>query len=143
MRRAVAAPTIEFDLEPSVAELAPARRRLRDWLEASSVDAHFVDELLVVAGELLSNGIDATPAGGVPVHFVGRNDGSSIHFEVSNHAGGTETWSGERPDLEDPLRDRGRGLAIVEALTDTIAVNSLDGRTVVRCMRVLDQSRLA
>ena len=97
MRQVVAAPFIEFDLEPSATGLVSARAEPAAWLEKRGIDEGLVGELLVVAVELPSNAAEATPDGGDPVHFVGRHDGSAVHFEVSNHARSGESWQGELP----------------------------------------------
>ena len=136
MRQALATPAIEFDLEPAAMELGPAREKLRTWLRSIGLDRETEDELVVVAVELWSNAIEATPRGGDPVHFVARVDGTSVHLEVSNEAR-VDGWSGEFTPPTDPMRDRGRGLSIVDALTDTMTVVSGRERTVVRCTRVL------
>ena len=122
-----------IELQADVRVLAGIRDQLRGWLAGVGVDGEACEELLLVATELCTNAIEAT-RDGEPVEVrVGFDDGA-LRFEVANAV--------DRPDGPLPpelrrgsLQERGRGLAIVRALVDTVAVSTIDGRRIVRTTR--------
>jgi serine/threonine-protein kinase RsbW len=124
---------LSLDIAPRFTSLADLRRHLRGWLAEGDVEANVVDDLLLVATELCSNAIEAS----VGEDLVGIEvtiDGTTIALSVSNAAQPTST-AASPPVEPDCLRERGRGLAIVRALVDTVEMASVDGRTVVRTTR--------
>jgi len=120
------------------AEIAVARDALGQWLRAHGVDRDVAADLLVVASELLANGVTATGNGGT-VTLGGAVDREGVTIEVANEV---TRWvpPADRWDLDNPLRAGGRGLLIVSALVDSLEVEHdvRNGRTVVRARRLLD-----
>ena len=116
-----------------------ALSRLRDQLRAFLVEAKIEDaaseDLLLVATELCTNAIEAT-ADGEPVEVRVTVDAEALRLSVANVA---DTFGEhEVPDLRHgSLQERGRGLAIVRSLVDTMAMSSAGGRTVVNTMQLL------
>ena len=115
--------------------LGGLRDRIRHWLRDAEVADPVADDLLLVATELCTNAIEATPAE-VPVEVTLVNDGSALRLAVANTP--ASLLEGEPPALRlGSLQERGRGLAIVRSLVDTFVMTSIEGRTVVRTMQLL------
>jgi anti-sigma regulatory factor (Ser/Thr protein kinase) len=127
---------LQVTFRPRLDALAEVRRELGGWLDGCGTPEVIVEELVLAADELCANAIEAADGG--LVQLVARCDGSAVHLAVSN-AGHVE------PDLTrlaEPtegheLQDRGRGLTIVRAFTDSLAIVNVDGRTVARAVRLL------
>jgi anti-sigma regulatory factor (Ser/Thr protein kinase) len=126
---------------PSVVEALPgARHQFSRWLEGTSVARHVWDELAVAFSELTANAVDASEDTSLDVGAQAWCEGSDLVLEVVNAAAG----SGQpmrRWDLDDQLRSGGRGLGIVQALVDSVAVDrDAHGRLVVRCRRSISDT---
>jgi len=122
-------------------EIAQARTALAQWLRAALVDAAVLDDLVVVASELLANAIDASP-GDATVALRGNHSAGTVTLEAINQV---SDWvsPAERWDLDDPLRTGGRGLLIVSALADHIEAEHdiINLCTVVRVRRNLESTQ--
>jgi anti-sigma regulatory factor (Ser/Thr protein kinase) len=115
--------------------LAHLRDQLRAWLRDAEVAGDVCEDAVLVATELSTNAIEAT-AHGEPVEVRVTIDGEALRLSVANVAATIEEPS--TPDLPPgSLQERGRGLAIVRSLVDTVAMHSAEGRTVVRTMQLL------
>jgi anti-sigma regulatory factor (Ser/Thr protein kinase) len=115
--------------------LGRLRDQLRTWLADAEVARPVSEDLLLVATELCTNAIEAT-AHAEPIEVRVSVDHSALRFSVANVAGTLP--GGVVPDLRrGSLQERGRGLAIVRSLVDTVALSTGDGRTVVRTMQLL------
>ena len=124
-----------LELAADFAALGRLRDQLRAWLADTEVAPTVRDDVLLVATELCTNAIEAT-ADDEPVEVQVTTDGESLRLEVANVA----PSPGREPetDLErGSLQERGRGLAIVRSLVDTVVMTSDRGRTVVRTMQLL------
>lgn len=116
--------------------LGALRDQLRQWLMDGEVEAVASADLLLVATELCTNAIEATPTD-VPVVVRATDDGTALRLTVVNHRPGSAVVA-DPPALErGSLQERGRGLAIARSLVDTFVMTSDDDRTVVRTMRLL------
>lgn len=99
-----------------LAELAPSRHRLSDWLaDRLGADHKRLDDIVLLFSELLANAIAGSPAEG-EIRFSYASDCQGIKLRVVN-----------QNDAEVPLplgvmpesdADRGRGLALVEEFAD-------------------------
>jgi anti-sigma regulatory factor (Ser/Thr protein kinase) len=126
---------LQITFKPSLAALAEVRRELGEWLDDCATPPAVVDELVLAADELCANAVEASEGG--MVQLTARYDGSAIHLAVSN-AGHAVPDLSRPPDDEEPsMLDRGRGLTIVRAFTDSLAIVNVDGRTVARAVRLL------
>lgn len=118
-------------------EIGPARSAFAQWLRFGAVDPETLDDLVVVASELLANAIDASPEAAT-VALRGTKRGQAITIEAINRVA---HWvsPADRWDLDDPLRAGGRGLLIVSALVDHVeAEHDLTEQcTIVRVSRNL------
>jgi anti-sigma regulatory factor (Ser/Thr protein kinase) len=127
---------IEYRFAPSLPAIRLARHVLSNWLELQpGVNVDGIDDLLVACSELVTNAVR---------HATGSNDqvalrvfaaGDSIVFEVEDDGDGF-AWPVSKV-MADVLADdeNGRGLFIVEALTDDVEVVASRGRTIVRCLK--------
>ena len=128
---------LQLTFRPRLDALAEVRRELAAWLEACGAAEAIVEELVLAADELCANAIEAADGGHIQVDA--RCDGSAVHLAVSN-AGNAEpdlSRTEDRPPRDELLQDRGRGLEIVRAFTDSLAIVNVDGRTVARAVRLL------
>jgi anti-sigma regulatory factor (Ser/Thr protein kinase) len=115
--------------------LGRLRDQLRSWLADTEIEPTTRDDVLLVATELCTNAIEATPHE-EPVEVLVSTDGRALRLSVANVAPTLD--SNEPPELQrGSLQERGRGLAIVRSLVDTLVMSSVDGRTVVRTMQLL------
>jgi anti-sigma regulatory factor (Ser/Thr protein kinase) len=123
------------ELRPDFGALGRLRDDLRAWLLDANVPPSPREDLLLVATELCTNAIEATPDD-EPVEVRVGLEGKRLRLAVANAA--RPDAGQERPDLvHGSLQERGRGLAIVRALVDTLAMVTMDGQTVVRTMQLL------
>jgi anti-sigma regulatory factor (Ser/Thr protein kinase) len=90
------------------------------------VDETTIAEVVLAVGELTTNGMEASPLGEAQVRaeatldtlrVVVVNDGAPFHGPIEPRT--------------DALTLRGRGLALVAALADSVAFGDLEGRTEV------------
>lgn len=114
---------------PSVRHLVGA------WLHEHAIDGHLGDELLLVVTELVTNAIEASRSPGSRVDVVARLTDHTILVDVVDDGDGFDL--DESTGLPGPDSVRGRGLAIVRALTDDVRVGRVDDRTMVRVERSL------
>lgn len=125
---------LQMSFRPRFDTLGEVRQELRSWLEGRPAPADVIDELVLAAEELCTNAIEAADGG--LVELDARFDGSAVHLAVSNAGHAPEGLS--RQEHESGLMlDRGRGLAIVRAFTDSLAIVNVDGRTVARAVRLI------
>ena len=113
-------------------ELSVARDRLGSWLTDLGVDDDSVLDLTVVFSELGANAVAATAASG-QVRVVADVEGSGLVLEVTNGSPAPD-----RPPLpttlDEALGTGGRGLLIVQALSDEVELSrGPDGAVTVRC----------
>ena len=108
--------------------VAVARKRLSSELVDSGVYESIVDDAAVIVSELISNALRHArplPSGQVRVCWLRRGD--ALELEVSD--GGAMTEPRRGPGTLSSLG--GRGLGIVEALSDGWGVRHDDGSTTV------------
>lgn len=112
------------------AQQGSIRAELRTLLVDAGLDDELVEDVLIVVSELSAN---ATEHGGADAVTIGVTveDGDLV-TSVSYISAGQEEIpdSGEMPA---PVAARGRGLAIVDALTDTCRHLSVDGSVSTIC----------
>jgi anti-sigma regulatory factor (Ser/Thr protein kinase) len=130
---------LQITFRPNLAALTEVRRELGRWLDDCGTPTAMGEELVLAADELCANAIEAAEEG--MIQLVARCDGSAIHLAVSNAGHAPPDLSrpegDDDPDAEPSLLDRGRGLTIVRAFTDSLAIVNVDGRTVARAVRLL------
>src|SRR5579871_1568837 len=122
-------------LPPVPASVPRSRHLVRDWLEdsATDLDDRTRDDVLVVVTELVTNGV--LHDGGDAIGLWADTDPWALCVWV-------ETADRARPsdaryrEIDDPS-ERGRGLAIVEALSESVTTEVRDGRRQVSCRFLL------
>jgi|KBSSwiStaDraftv2_1062776.scaffolds.fasta_scaffold1137395_2 anti-sigma regulatory factor (Ser/Thr protein kinase) len=114
------------EYEGDLVTLRSARRHVVSWLELQGVDDDTKQRAALIVSELTSNAVQASP--GVPYTVEAtRLDDEFATITVRNHPGGQvppprEKW---RPAAEMSLKElspRGRGLLIVESLSDGLTI---------------------
>ena len=129
----------EYRFTPTFSNIRLARHVLANWLELQpGADVDAIDDLLVACSELVTNAIAHLAEPDVTQTICLRADveGDNVVLEVEDPGGGF-TWpvTHEMRDVLDS-DEHGRGLFIVEALTDRLGVvqAGADG-TIVRCVK--------
>lgn len=124
---------IEYRFAPSLPAIRLARHVLANWLELQpGVDVDGIDDLIVACSELVSNAV--RHAVGDVVSLRVRADEDSVVLEIEDDGDGFAWPAWAMADVGDD-DEHGRGLFIVEALTDEVEVVTSRGRTVVRCRK--------
>ncbi len=111
-------------------ELRGLRRGLAGWMADAEVDETTIAEVVLAVGELTTNGMEASPSGEASVHAEVTPD--TLRVVVINEGA---PFRGPIEERTDPLTLRGRGLALVAALADSVAFGDLDGCTEVTMIK--------
>lgn len=127
----------ELRLLPLPEMLRQARQDLQAHFERSGLPEEVVYDLLLVASELLTNGV-IHDGGQDLVLRVGLEAGS-LHLEVASGGGRRdEPGRAARRGATDPV-ETGRGLSLVGALVDEIHIDASEGGWVTRIRRQLER----
>ncbi|WP_040808079.1 SpoIIE family protein phosphatase [Nocardia concava] len=118
--------TLRLDVPAEARELSGLRRALRAWLSAAAVPHDTAVDLVAAANEACSNSIEHAYLDGEPgrVRLTADCGVDTLTIEVSD----TGLW---RPLPADPGH-RGRGIAMMRALTDHLDIDSSGPGTRVR-----------
>ena len=125
----------EYRFSPSPATIPLARHLFSDWLQYLAVDDAERSDLLLVVSELCSNAV--RHASGTPGGLALRSwaEGDAIVVEVEDDGAGFELVDRYDDELPDTFAEQGRGLYVVQALTDDMSVRRRADHTVVRAVR--------
>lgn len=127
---------ITYTFSPTLPAIRLARHVLANWLELlPGVDIDGIDDLLIAGSELVTNAV--RHAGGPPavVTLRARTEGDAVVVEVEDGGDGF-AWPVAHAMVDVVVHEEnGRGLFIVEALTDDVEVSAGRGRTTVRCTK--------
>lgn len=129
-------PTTRFPTRQmgAVADLSDVRAQFVEWLRDAGLDTERIDDLSVVLSELGANAIRETPDGAESAAVEASIVDGTLVVEVSNMVSPATSMPHDHDwDLADPLRTGGRGLLLVSAFVDTVDVDVVDRRLVVRC----------
>lgn len=126
-----------FHFEPKHEAAARVRQELRRLCEASVLSSQLSADLELVVAELTSNAVEQGPT--EPVRLDVTLNSDLVRVTVANAGSGFDLSSNPTslPD-NGVLTDRGRGLHIIEALTDSLWVEQSDGWTTVGCILRFD-----
>ena len=125
----------QLRFEPTHAAASRARQDLRRWLDTTGVPAPVATDMELIVSELTSNAVAQDPPAPIRLEVAVSRD--AIRVTVANRPTSDRpptTDRGPKP-AHDVLADGGRGLSIVEALTDEMRVETADGWTSVTCLR--------
>lgn len=115
--------------------LHAARRDVVEWLQAQRADEPTRDQAALIVSELCSNAIQNSPGLAYNLQIV-RIDDDHAAISVRNHPTGTlppprEDWHPARHLSLKEQSLRGRGLAIVDSLSEEVTVEHFDDTLVV------------
>jgi anti-sigma regulatory factor (Ser/Thr protein kinase) len=118
----------DYDGEP--ATLRIARRDVLAWLSARGADNETMQRAALIVSELATNALQASPghAYNVTIALVGD---ACAEISVRNHANGSLPPDRACWKLSDQSSLRGRGLAIVDSLSEDVAVRADSDEVVV------------
>lgn len=119
---------LSLSLQPATTELSVLRCSLRSFLADLGEPAH---DWLLIATELVTNAISAAPAA-TAIDVEVEVDPRHIHLRVVDEGDGFDL----HPPTSVPTSDeRGRGLMMVQALSDHFTVETDNGRTIATASR--------
>ena len=116
---------MRLTIAPETSQLRCVRRVLEGWASAHDVAA---DALCLIATELLANAIAVSPAGADIELSLEMRD-QDVTLSVSD--AGASGFVGREIRPVKPESLRGRGLHIVNALSNRLTIERVEGRTVV------------
>ena len=119
---------------PNVDEVAVVRRTFDRWLAGRGVSDRDRRDLGLVVSELTTNAVEASPSN-LAVEIAMAYEDDAISVTVANC--GREPFAFEPITAGDVLREQGRGLQIVEALTGAVHTSYDPPVTTVSCRRQL------
>jgi anti-sigma regulatory factor (Ser/Thr protein kinase) len=125
-----------FSLEfpPLHSEASRARRRAIDELRGRGLSSELMADLELILAELTSNAVDREPSDDVRMDITISESAISVAVANRCQAGVAPSFPVGGRDNVDPLSERGRGLAIVEALADDLMADHSDGWTTLSCV---------
>ncbi|QEN14878.1 SpoIIE family protein phosphatase [Mycolicibacterium sp. ELW1] len=117
---------LEVTIPADPLHLAPARAALRDWLTSAGIDHDQAQDVLVAAGEAVTNAIE---------HGYRNGNGGTITLQAASDVDLlrlTITDAGSWKPKESGYTHRGRGIQIMEALMEDVSILPDATGTVVR-----------
>ena len=108
---------LEVTIPADAIHLAPARAALREWLTSAGIDYDQAQDVLVAAGEAVTNAIE---------HGYRHTDGGTIILQATSEVDLlrvtiTDTGSWKPKDTKGNSH-RGRGIQIMRALMEEVAI---------------------
>jgi serine/threonine-protein kinase RsbW len=125
----------EYRFSPSSAAVPMSRHLLREWLACAGAPTDAADDLLLAASELCTNAV--RHASGAPNSAALRawmDDSEAVVLEVEDDGPGFG-WPASGVGEPDLGSQSGRGLFIVQNVTDEVVVDGQGPTNVVRCRR--------
>ena len=123
--QAALVPSAAFEVPNDPTALGDARSRVRSWLADAGVDADVAHDLVLAADEALTNAIEHSGSAREAQVELARLDGT-VRITVRDFG----RWN-EHPSHD----DNGRGMLLVDALTDHVEVARGEGGTTVTLSR--------
>jgi serine phosphatase RsbU (regulator of sigma subunit)/anti-sigma regulatory factor (Ser/Thr protein kinase) len=125
----------EYRFSPSPVTVPLSRHLFADWVEHLALDDGERSDLLLVVSELCSNAVHHASGapGGLALRAWAEDD--AVVVEVEDDGAGFQLPGRYDDEPPDPEVEQGRGLYVVEALTDEMSVRRVGDHTVVRAVR--------
>ncbi len=121
---------LDRDYDGQAATLRSARRDVLAWLAARGADEAAKQRAALIVSELATNALEASPGRTYRIQ-VALVDEDMAMISVRNPAGNGLPPDRDRWKLADPSALRGRGLAIVDSLSEEVTVDSDSDEVVV------------
>jgi anti-sigma regulatory factor (Ser/Thr protein kinase) len=126
---------LQREYEGDLVTLRAARRAVVDWLAGLGADDDTRERAALIVSELSSNAIQASAGRSYSLQLARLDDGSAT-IAVRNHPTGSlpparESWRREAAKQLRNLLPRGRGLAIVDSLSEDVTVEHYGDDVVV------------
>jgi anti-sigma regulatory factor (Ser/Thr protein kinase) len=128
---------VVLDVPCRVDEVAISRHAVADFLADCEVPSVVVDDIELVASELITNAIIHPRVSAAEVVHVEVDVTDVVRIAVSNAGSAEAIPPVEHWQTAPPLVSSGRGLGIVRRLCDTVSVQQVSNRAVVSCLRRL------
>ncbi|MEY2521887.1 MAG: Histidine kinaselike ATPase domain [Ilumatobacteraceae bacterium] len=117
---------LQCEYEGDLVTLRAARRAVIEWLAGLGADDATLERAALIVSELSSNAIQTAPGRTYSLQLARVDDGSAT-ISVRNHPTGSvpparESWRREPATQLRNLLPRGRGLAIVDSLSEDVTV---------------------
>jgi anti-sigma regulatory factor (Ser/Thr protein kinase) len=140
------AAVLQREYAGELATLRSARRDVVDWLTQLRADDETKERAALVVSELTSNAIQAAPGRTYNLQVTRLDDGSAA-ISVRNHPIGSrpparELWHPPPQTRLQKLLPRGRGLAIVDSLSEDVTVEHHGDAVVVTARVRIDYKEL-
>ena len=138
---------LRCDYEGDLVTLRAARRAVIEWLGRLGADDDTRERAALIVSELASNAIQAAPGRTYSLQLALEDDGCAS-ISVRNHPTGTlpparESWRRQRATQLRNLAPRGRGLAIVDSLSEDVTVEQHGDDVVVTARVRIDYRELS
>jgi serine/threonine-protein kinase RsbW len=128
---------VVLDVPCRVDEVAASRHAVADFLMDCEVPSMVVDDIELVASELITNAIIHPHTSAAEVVHVEVDVSDVVRIAVSNAGSAEAIPPVDHWHTAPPLAISGRGLGIVRRLCDTVSVQQISNRAVVSCQRRL------
>jgi anti-sigma regulatory factor (Ser/Thr protein kinase) len=132
---AVASMARHYDGDAST--LRAARRDVVAWLAECGADEATRERGALIVSELASNALQASPGTPYAIH-LSRESARTVNLAVSNRNAQGPLPNHEQWHPADVLSLRGRGLSIVDSLSEQVTVDQHDGAVTVTARLRID-----
>jgi anti-sigma regulatory factor (Ser/Thr protein kinase) len=103
--------------------LRSARRDVADWLTHHRADNDTLERASLIVSELASNAIQASPGSPYQLRLVSVGN-DFVALSITNQTGGSIPPDRSNRRAADPSALRGRGLSIVDSLSDDLTIEA-------------------
>jgi anti-sigma regulatory factor (Ser/Thr protein kinase) len=127
---------LALSVPPTAEMLSSVRHTVLDWLAGAGYRGERADDVLVVVSELVTNGV--IHDGGDDIELYLTKDDNGISIEVVT-IGQRSVREARQVRGVTGMAESGRGLIVVDALTDALSIEDNRGRRHVICHVAIEQ----
>jgi anti-sigma regulatory factor (Ser/Thr protein kinase) len=127
---------LALSVPPTAEMLSSVRHTVLDWLAGAGYRGEGADDVLVVVSELVTNGV--IHDGGDDIELYLTKDDNGISIEVVT-IGQRSVREARQVRGVTGMAESGRGLIVVDALTDALSIEDNRGRHHVICHVAIEQ----